>query len=387
MDANRAAISFEFITDEDFRQCLENDYRELLLALENMAYKSAHILAGSIVEALLVDTLIASKSVPTEKALRMKLGTAIKEAQEHNIITEKTASLSAVIREYRNLIHPGRSVRLQEKPTEESAQVAKALVVMVAREIESWKQKHYGYTAKQIINKLTKDSSAIAIIPHLLAETRPAEIERLLLIDLPESFKYVHTSGEPLPHVEKAYIQCYRIAFERAPEVLKKQVMHRFVKMLKEESDSVILPYEIAFVRGHDLRYLPEPEAQLVADHLIGRMKEKVTVPLLEALDGIGPFLTQENVANFVEPLVKVIALHNDPDLSQLSRERLVSAWWGASSPVDHHLKKQLQRWIDVYQEEDWISVRVLEQILAEMAEIPPEDISLEDISLEDIPF
>jgi len=367
MDVNQVSISFEFITDEDFHQCLESDYREMLLALGNAAYKSVHILAGSIVEALLVDILIASKSVSKEKALRMSLVKAIALAQEHGIISEKTASLSAVIREYRNLIHPGRSVRLQEVPTEESAQVAKALVVMVAREIEGWKQKHYGYTAKQIINKLTKDSSAIAIIPHLLADTKAAEIERLLLIDLPDTFIRIYASEDVPPHIERAYIQCYRVAFQQAPEELKKKVMQKFVKMLKEEADSIILPYEIAFVRGGDLKYLPKPEAQLVADHLIGRMDEGVTAPLLEALEGIGAFLTEKTVNHFVDPLVKVIVLHNNHDLSRLAGERLVSEWLRALPPVDDLLKQRLRGWSEVYQGRDWISVQDLEQILTEM--------------------
>jgi hypothetical protein len=93
-----------------------------------------------------------------------------------------------VIKEYRNLIHPGRIIRLKEKVNSNSAQVACSLVDIVIDEISSKKYENYGYTAEQIIQKLERDSSVNAIIIHLLKSLNPIEIERLLLKVLPEKY-------------------------------------------------------------------------------------------------------------------------------------------------------------------------------------------------------
>lgn len=47
--------SFDFITDEDFRISLEKDFKELNLCIQTGAYKAAVVIAGSIVEAVLID--------------------------------------------------------------------------------------------------------------------------------------------------------------------------------------------------------------------------------------------------------------------------------------------------------------------------------------------
>jgi hypothetical protein len=51
-------VNFDFITNDDLRASLEADYAELKVARANDAHKAAHVLAGSIIEAVLVDYLI-----------------------------------------------------------------------------------------------------------------------------------------------------------------------------------------------------------------------------------------------------------------------------------------------------------------------------------------
>ncbi len=51
---------FDFISGEEFRESLDADYHELNSAMEVHAWKAVHVLAGSIIEALLVDYLTAS---------------------------------------------------------------------------------------------------------------------------------------------------------------------------------------------------------------------------------------------------------------------------------------------------------------------------------------
>lgn len=358
-------MNFDFISDDDFRSGLESDYREMLAALEYNAYKSVHILAGSIVEAILIDTLIAGECVSRQNGLRMSLQEAIGLAKEKNVISETTAALCSVIKEYRNLIHPGKAVRLQGTPTAESAEVAKALVAIVARDIERWKRQRYGYTAQQIVSKLERDSSAVSIVSHILAETNPLEIERLLLTVLPNAYLRARAVEETPDYVLSAYIQCYRIAFEQASEDLKKRVMSKFVKMLKEEADSVILPYETAFVKGYDLIYLSPSDANLVAEHLVGRMKADLTAPLLEALEGLGTFLQENTIKPFVDSLVKAILRKSN--LSRLAKMTLISEGSRMSTPIYNLMERRIDEWINHYKKGGQVEyVEILEEVKAE---------------------
>lgn len=53
-------LTFDFITETEFRQGLQEDYAELLKCEGVSAWKAVHVLAGSIVEAVLVDYLVGA---------------------------------------------------------------------------------------------------------------------------------------------------------------------------------------------------------------------------------------------------------------------------------------------------------------------------------------
>src|SRR5712692_9366290 len=135
-------ISFDFITDEGFRSCLESDHSELEACLQASAWKSVHVLAGSIIEAILTDHLLFSDLEARSKfnPLKIDLATAISTCQQEGVISEKTAHLCSAIKEYRNLIHPDRSVRLGETIDENSARVAHALVGMIVGDVSKKKK-------------------------------------------------------------------------------------------------------------------------------------------------------------------------------------------------------------------------------------------------------
>lgn len=53
MTAPKIDLAFlNYVTDEQFRQSLESDYREMTTALEQKCWKTAHVMAGSMIEAL-----------------------------------------------------------------------------------------------------------------------------------------------------------------------------------------------------------------------------------------------------------------------------------------------------------------------------------------------
>lgn len=162
---------FDFIQDDGLRASVEADYRELGQCMQCGAWKAAHVLAGSVVEAILIDHLLSmeNRAYSSSDVLNMDLGKAVSACLTEGILTQRVSDLSTVIRSYRNLIHPGRTVRLSESVSESSAKVAQALVDMIVQEVSVRARQQYGYSAEQLVTKLESDPRSPASAPAPLA--------------------------------------------------------------------------------------------------------------------------------------------------------------------------------------------------------------------------
>src|SRR5258708_3318961 len=225
---------------------LESDYRELSSAMETKSWKSAHVLAGSIIEAILVDYLAATdyQGKKQKDPLNMELHDLIPACHQEGILSQRAADLSSVVRGYRKLIHPGRVVRLQEQVDENGATVARSLVEIIVGEVARRREQKFGYTAEQITSKITQDSSTAAMMKHLLKDMHPHELERLLLTVLPKPYMdYVLRYDQERDSALDALPTCFRIAFDSASDEIKTQVARNFVRIVKEESGDYIRAY------------------------------------------------------------------------------------------------------------------------------------------------
>lgn len=297
---------FNFITSEDFRASLEADHKELLSCLKVGAWKAVHVLAGSIVEAVLVDYLQAvgySKADP----LKMDLSQAIDACKLEKVLSDKAATLSTVIRTYRNLIHPGRLVRLNETVDQDGAAVAHALVNMIVRDVSELRKKTYGYTAEQILAKVLHDHSSATILGDLLKRVHDAEKKKLLLKVLPERY----AEGDGLNREDYARIgNLYRSILDTSPLALQEEAARTYAKVLKEEGSWMIGMYEQAFFRAGDLQHLPYDDSELVKKHLISEIGNMGS---FEVLEGIGARLHgKEEVEAFVSALINVRLFNSD---------------------------------------------------------------------------
>lgn len=303
--------TFDFITDLGLRASLETDYRELTIAVSNSAWKATHVLAGSIIEALLVDYLLTLRTADAKgkDPLKMDLSELIAECRNLGILSDRTEHLSTVVRGYRNLIHPGRILRLGEQVDESSAQVAKALVDMIVKEVEAKRREIYGYTAEQVIDKVMQDASALSILPHLLKDMRPIEIERLLIHVFPAhyfaciaAYPEIYEPKEPSPleleldRTMTSLVKCFHLAYESAPEAVRTNVAQSFVRILREERGANVTAYEDACFRCSELKYLSDADARMVVQHILARYSEhggRGISALLRVIEGIGPYLTR----------------------------------------------------------------------------------------------
>lgn len=301
--------SFDFISGEDFRSSLEADYTELISAISNKQWKAAHVLAGSIIEAILVDHLIASEyqKKTSHDPLSMTLNEAISACRKEKILSERTEHLSHVIRSYRNLIHPGRSIRLGEIANEKGAKIAQLLLEMIIEEISALKKKNYGYTAEQILTKIENDPSAKAIILHLLKETNEYEKERLMLNLIPKQYsELIPIEEQGTEEIQSSLEKCFRLSLDSVSEITSKKVLKEFARIIKEESSDTVWRY--IFFRGSDLQYLSEEDALLVKQHLLSLTTAWTIHIFFHAIEGIGSFLVEDDVLLFITPFVHAIA-------------------------------------------------------------------------------
>ncbi len=327
---------FDFIADADFRKSLESDYRELTRCIESGAWKCAHVISGSVVEAILTDYLIGVdyQKKTGKDPLKMELAPIIAACKDEKIITERTADLSSVVRSYRNLIHPGRVIRLDEREDQKTASIAKGLVDIVANEVAAAKEATYGFTAEQIANKIEKDSGAIAVLRHFLKETNDRERERLVAQILPGRFFFARELGDESSVAD--YQKCHRQTFDTLADESKTRIAKRFVKILKEESGDYVLAYENLFFRASDLKYIGLNDTAMVKEHLLARLSRDQSKTALGVLEGFGPFLSKYELPRVFDAYAKIVA-YGKPQESR-NRARVLSYMLYFDVPED--LKK-----------------------------------------------
>jgi len=124
------AAELAFIMDVELRQALRIDISEAYRAYAEGSWKAATVVAGSVVEALLlwalrqrpsadvttaVNALLVAGTLnqtPGPELEKWNLHEYIEVSHQLDIITVETAAQCRLTKDYRNLIHPGRAARL-----------------------------------------------------------------------------------------------------------------------------------------------------------------------------------------------------------------------------------------------------------------------------------
>lgn len=134
------------ISDTKLAKLLRRDCEELVINSENKAWKSVLIISGSIIEAILLEETKKDNS-KAESVYRNKfpksnkksldewvLHELIKVCNDLGILTDGEQDLLNIIKNYRNLIHPGKEIRDKDiEITEEVAEISKNLVFLLLR--------------------------------------------------------------------------------------------------------------------------------------------------------------------------------------------------------------------------------------------------------------
>ncbi len=148
-----ATAELAFIADADLRASIRNDISAASNALHNAEWKGATVLAGSATEALLlwaiqkkshsdvsaaVTTLIDAGRCPKPHDMDPEtsdLHQYIEVAAELGLVSDESANQARLAKQFRNLIHPGRSARLAQACDRATALSALAAVEHVVRDL------------------------------------------------------------------------------------------------------------------------------------------------------------------------------------------------------------------------------------------------------------
>ncbi len=323
--------NFEFISDERFRLSIQDDYGEMLKAKNSNMWKATHILAGSIVEALLVSSLIDIDYQPNDASksiLHIQLHEAIIASQANSIISESISDVSRVIKNYRNLIHPGRVIRLSEEISEETATVAVMLVNMVSKEIERRNKVSYGFTAKQIVSRVTSDPVSMSILQSLLASTKSNEKLRLLKEDIFQKHTEI-CSGDDLPFHPDLLLDILRNLYSQVFKDLDhsgKQLIGDYYSELITRGDSSTL-YMLYLLMENYYEfgmafYFTDVSARLIEPYFLKKFEDNSPL-MFKGLNGFSLIATEEVCFTIINRLIFYIA-NNDNSISAEDITRLM---------------------------------------------------------------
>lgn len=368
-------VNFDFIISEDLRSSLDSDYAELKIAVDGKAHKAVHVLAGSIIEAVLVDYLITIdyKQKSGKDPLNMTFEKLIEACKNEQIISQRVSDLSSVIRSYRNLIHPARVVRLNERVDHNGAKIAEALVEMIVDEIAIQRKKTYGYTAQQIIDKMIRDSSTEPILGNILKQTNKLELEKLLTIIPVKYFELISDPEQPedIGYYLRSFDICFRMTLGLVSDEIKNQIASKYAKMIRESSESEIQYYGEHFFVLDDLEYLSEDDRELVKTYVLHRLSF-ILHRNTSMLKGIGRFLSVYDATEFTDDVIRVLVMNNTREKASTL---MTSEYYKMNDDVQEMIQKRLTIWISHYKNRsDDNSVKII--------------VNLKDLLLDDdLPF
>lgn len=260
-------IDLSFVSDDKLRQMVERDDWELQQCLQHELWKSAIVLAGSLVEAVLVDyflTISTTKRLP-QQVLKADLATLTEWAESEALISPQTKQLSTVLRHYRNLIHPGRERREEQDCDGETAQVANILLGKIAGAIGDEYATRRGPTAEQVLSKLKTDPAFAEVFEHTVDKMLPIDRVRLFRAIPAELLR-----GNPTVAVVKTLVRSHDSLKRHVPSYEKQTQIESAYDCIESSSRQDAVLYLSLFVS--DLNLLSVDKADAVIRYLLGTL-------------------------------------------------------------------------------------------------------------------
>ena len=189
---------------------------------------------------------------------------------------------------------------------------------------------------------------------HLVNDLNEQETKRLMLEVIPERYFQWHDlhweEGQEVPgHLFSMLPMLFRTAYENADAGVQSEVTRKYVRVLKEESVLRVSTYCLRFFAMSDLKHLPAEDVQLVKEHFLEQIRsDQVSDEWIRALSGIGPWIRAEEVAGFVDPLIKRM-FHNGA-LKDVVFSRIDAEYSGMRKDLQQQLLSRLDDWSNMYE-------------------------------------
>lgn len=428
--ASNDLVSFDFISSEDLKKSLQSDYAELTKAVSENMHKSVCILAGSIAEAVLMDYITVTSNcgvaVDDLTASNVGLTKLIDAAIGADVVTSKQLPaggwglpellregeqarrscnigtlrnvylMSSAVASFRNLIHPGRALRLRERVDRNLALAARAFVLQLCNDMSQESSMHYPYMAEDIMKKAELDSNARTILANMLSKTRPSEVTRLLVEVAPRAF--LENLRQPGADFDKMFPDhiidddetareykflcrsaavrqagdsiAYRLAFDRGTPEQKSAGVHAIAELLKTEDPFAVAEIETAFLHVGDLKCANEDDQSLVAGDILDRIcSSDASKGILEAATGIGRWIPPEGGERFAQALLgKRFGPRVDAEIRRSAFSLLENEYGNMHATTQDVIRRATSEYRDVMKASSWDNggdVQVIEDLIA----------------------
>ncbi|MCG8838984.1 DUF4145 domain-containing protein [Tenacibaculum dicentrarchi] len=316
-------MNFDFISDKNFRELLIRDYQELKNCIESKSIKSVLVLSGSIIEAVLTEYFIQfppnGKTEP--QILSSTLNNLIEWAVQEGVISEKEKNLAGVVKDYRNLIHPGREIRKGEKFDFDSAKISESVLNIIVDSVKTVYLEKYGYSADEVFEKLKKDWHFQSIFDKVILKLNQNERSKLLgyLIDFDkwEKSKWECFMQEgPMEEYEVYDLEDVKpFILKLKPLVSSDLIKSNLAKMIKEiETGESINAYSLFHLFHENMDLMSEDEQEIVVIYMLNIyttvLDENKNVIADKTFSTIGKYIKTDKSKNALKDFIDFCAVH-----------------------------------------------------------------------------
>jgi hypothetical protein len=372
------------IRDPELRKLVRSDCDEFDTAYDKYLLKACLVLAGSITEGLLLNYLeiigyCPSKGLTTRE---MSLGAMLKACVDAGDLSTDAEKLCGVLKEYRDLVHPGRVLRERLKPDYSQRDVAKQAVERVVSDMvhAAWRRREWA--AESIFHDAL--GSQMGGVPServvRLGINRLSEeqLDRLVVEVIPQQMH--ETSGESARGNDfdcetlLACRVCLEAAWPRASHETRVAAAAALAKSIEwgaalEEagtSDGLI---------SDVLEYLEPAVRNLVLDETVANMASQLDRGARPNIKGLAQYLRSKDVQRFVTPLARGALTDKGPGGEQLAgwaKKALLEEVSAMSTENRHAAIEVMDRLVEKAQRSD--APRAAERLAAMRYAIEPVD-------------
>lgn len=316
-------MNFDFISDKNFRELLIRDYQELKNCVETKSTKSVLVLSGSIIEAVLTEYFIQFPPDGKNEAqiLTSTLNNLVEWAVQEGVISEKEKNLAGVVKDYRNLIHPGREIRKGEKFDFDSAKISESVLNIILNSVKTVYLEKYGYSADEVFEKLKQDWHFQSIFDKVILKLNQNERTKLLgyLVDFDkwEKSKWdcfmKEGIKEKFPIYDLEDVKPFILKLK--PLVSSELIKSNLANMIKEiETGESINAYSLFHLFHENLDLLTDDEQELVVIYMLNIyttvLDENRNVISDKTYSTIGKFIKTDNAKKALKEFVEFCAVH-----------------------------------------------------------------------------